>query len=446
MGRVGWLISGVVALLVLCVSVTEGAVRVSPARQDAEYFSFASNRGGDYLIAWTYRDRDWHKRIWVTGGNTEEPIRPQRESLGFEVGFDPWVAVGEDGTQAVMWATRHQVRNDVFYGMAVATRPPGGDWVVQRLARRGADGAYGELAFGPGGRAIALWPANQDEHARLMAAWRPAGATRFGKPYVVYREPTLGGVYDVSARFDDAGRPTLAWSRGSVGCGAILLRAGRPCRETPDAALTTTGDASGTFAAARLLKKNCGDQNLSVAGSGAAAIIMTCNTRRGFIIRLSRRPPGGTFERPRIITGAGRDEYAPRIAVAENGNFLAAWIHRKSFNRHTGAETARLHVIRARIDGPIPDPTPVTRYRAHASDPIALTTLRPWQLGLAWSGGHGRMWVAAVRPSGQLAWRESITRRGAYEPAIGFGPLRQVVFWVGYRHGNRILGRRFIHF
>jgi hypothetical protein len=291
----------------------------------------------------------------------------------------------------------------------VAVRAPGSEtWVAERLARRLVDPSGLTLGFGPQGQAIVAWTVEARRTTTVMVARRPPGGP-FSPPTPVFR--SRASLYGIDLDFDVEGRPTLAWSRGSVETGLVAVPA-RAAREVVrQAVVAVSGDAEGHFGRAQVVAEGCTEGDLAEAPSGAAAIAMVCSpgaTRVG--VRLSRRLPGGPFAPPEAVSRGPGDDYLASLAMDGNGRAVVSWLHRRSSFPPT--RWNRLMLAHADPGQPVGPPRAVTPNLDGEAFPAPLIDPggRPF---LTWIDSSRARFLAAVHADDRLGPVSRIAPRNA---------------------------------
>jgi hypothetical protein len=106
--------------------------------------------------------------------------------------------------------------------LALATAGPRGRFGLQR--ELAPSGAVGDVAVGAGGAVLVVWSqlAPEEEPVDVIAALRPAGASRFGAPEAVSPSERA---HDPAAAFDPrTGHFVVAWAATATGSQGEALR------------------------------------------------------------------------------------------------------------------------------------------------------------------------------------------------------------------------------
>jgi hypothetical protein len=184
-------------------------VRAATSRSGRAVVAWATQDGGEeanqpYVVRAAIRERGERR---FGRARVVDPGAGRRRPAGtFEL------ALGRDGGALMTWS---QVAGDGSEGpnpVVVASAAPGARF--GRPAVLDPDGAAGDVAIAPDGRAIAVWSrilrGNLQQPDQVFAALRPAGSAAFAAAEAVSADGVAGRP---SAAFDPAtGRPAVAWS------------------------------------------------------------------------------------------------------------------------------------------------------------------------------------------------------------------------------------------
>lgn len=126
-------------------------------------------------------------------------------------GFEPQVAVDEDGNEHHIWTRFDGANTRIQYRL----RDQAGNFgSVQTLSTAGQDASQPQIDLAPNGDAVAIWTRSDGSHLRVEGAARPAGGS-FGSVQVV----SAAGQNSDQPRLsvDDSGRAVAVWVRYDVG-------------------------------------------------------------------------------------------------------------------------------------------------------------------------------------------------------------------------------------
>lgn len=243
--------------------------------------------------------------VWVGldgAGSLQASVRPPGGSwsspatIASGQASRPLVQVDQSGDALVAWSSSAG-------GLQRATLPAGGSWSApQQLAAGLSDF---DLAVNTSGAAVAAWTAPGGaivaESGSVLGSW--------GAPVTIaaasYRQ---NGVH---AALNDAGQAALAWR----------TRAG---------ALATTRTPDGTWSAPSVLTTSqaSGSVDVAVDGAGNAAAVLiryVAGSTTQFPVYVSRRPVGGSWGTPVLLSTLNEYVGAPQVVADANGTFVAAW-------------------------------------------------------------------------------------------------------------------------
>lgn len=272
-----------------------------------------------------------------------------------------------------------------------AARQPG--WTPAADVSEPARFTYGpDVAVGPGGLTVAVWPRG-DERLHLWASWRRPGGT-WSTPR---RVPGTRGAMEAEAAFDRDGELVLAWSSGRR---VMVVR--RPLREAWGAPTTVHRTAAGVRGT------RPGDLDLAVNGSGRAALSWnTIDDDLDATYALARVQaavggPGGRWSRATTLSSAGRDAYSAAVAVSRTGRAVVVW------DEHAGSRAGRIMTAtRDRGEG-WTESRALSRWLPHAAGP-KLASLPSGRLAVAWNIGGSNPGIGLRKWRPESGW--SKTRR-----------------------------------
>jgi hypothetical protein len=324
----------------------------------------------------------WQPRpeIAISGGGGGVAIWPQLEGLGTleaasmsltgawgppvslapnEWGqrAEPELAMNEAGEAVAVWAA----------GRIVArVRTPSGEWGGQEtLSPEGSPYGVIDVAVGPAGEAVAVWSqiprVGSNSKYRIESSFRPAGG--HWEPAVTLSDPEHQS-YSPQVAITPTGQITAAWNSYDGGSDHWTVQVAEKQGNQWSAPQAVSGKRDTSFpkldastagatviwqseeegeerwieAASRAGGKWAGPVELSgpesfgaqigVDAAGTAVAIWTSfYGEEGDYVESSTLPVGGTWSEPTAISGrVGLPEpYGARLAVAPNGQTLAAW-------------------------------------------------------------------------------------------------------------------------
>ncbi len=229
----------------------------------------------------------------------------------------PQVAVGPDGTTAVVW-TRYDGSRFVI---EARTRAPGASAYgpVQDLANAGSDAdrsaSKPQVAVAPDGAITVLWARVLVSGYRVQGRTRPAGASDYGP------------VQDLSDVAVDVSRPevavapdgttTVVWSR-DAGSGFIVEARTRPAGAGDYGPVQDLSDGVEGAVEARV----------AVARDGATTVVWkrTLTGARGNLVQARTRPAGASaFGATQDLSEVVSSGLTPQLAVAPDGTTTVVW-------------------------------------------------------------------------------------------------------------------------
>ncbi len=207
--------------------------------------------------------------------------------------------------------------NGANYVVQASTRPPGGTFSAPvDVSVAGQDADLPQVAVGVDGSTTATWDRFDGTSQIVQASTRPPGGT-FSAPVNLSASATGEDAYDPELALSADGTTTVAWRR-EIGANSIVRVSTRP--------------PGGTFSAPVSLSV-AGQSyrpQVAVAADGTATVTWSGPSN---IVQASTRPPGGTFSAPFDLSVAGQDANYPQVAVAADGTTTVVW------DRFDGANT-----------------------------------------------------------------------------------------------------------
>ncbi len=208
----------------------------------------------------------------------------------------PVIGIDRSGNAIAAWAA--------FSGpVETASLPAGGTWTaVKTLAARGQ---AVNLAVNPAGAAIVTWGTRT---ATVAASGTVLGG--FAAPVSVGPPPPYPIGYTRVA-LNDAGQAALAWATGTNNMAA-------------------TRSADGTWGTAVKLSGNRdGPVDVAIDGAGDTIAVFgqlhVSGTSTTATAYTSRRPAGGTWGAPTVLSVPGDNAITPRAAADTAGTFVVGW-------------------------------------------------------------------------------------------------------------------------
>ena len=294
------------ALLATIAAAPAQAATVSPA--GVRFPQIAVNAKGATVVAWERRTKAAFA-VEVRSGATASKLGRTTRLAGR--GYSPRVAIGADGTRAVMWLQR-AARGGVRTVRVAVARPGHRFGKGQLVDRRHANMATVGVAVQPTGRVVAV---SRRSSNRLGYALAPRGHA-FGK---LRDLTTTGSITSDSLALDPRD-------------GAVVVAYGTPVSSAPptnqQAGVRTLTTGSAAFSPQTVISDPAGLSEsvpAVVAGSGATGVAYN----QSGSLRIARRNADGTWAAPELIASPayGADVFAInlRATLAADGLALATW-------------------------------------------------------------------------------------------------------------------------
>jgi hypothetical protein len=234
-------------------------------------------------------------------------------AAGFQAS-EPQVALDRYGNAVSVWTQSDGTNNRIL----ASYRTSGLTTFfgpTQTISAAGQPASEPQVAVDPAGNAVAVWSRFDGTRLRIQAAYRPAGASStFGAVQDV--SDTVGEAFGPHVAISDAGEAAATWSRFD-GTNYRVQAAIRPA-----------GGAS-TFAAPATLSAAGADgfeSAVAVAPDGNAVAAWYRSDGLRLRIQTSTRAPAGSFSAsPQTISPVTEDTFSPRLAIADTGIATAVW-------------------------------------------------------------------------------------------------------------------------
>jgi len=297
-------------LVAAALAVTAPASAATISRAGVRFPQLAVNPDGATVVAWERASKGSFAVEAREGGSPGVLARTQRLS---PKGYRPLVAVGDDGTKAVMWLEPGaRGRNTV----RVAIARPGHRFDSPRTAQRQVANLFPiAVAVQPAGRVVAVWSRGK---TAAVALARKGHA--FGRPQ------SLGaaiGAHVVSDPRD--GSVIVQQSSTPIVSGGLQ----------PGGVRTLSPTASSFSAPLPAPFTGAEPANLSglgpvlVAGPGGVAAVTTAMTNDSTAILFARRAADGSWTAPRLVATIpfvdGQFVEGLTAALPADGSAIAAW-------------------------------------------------------------------------------------------------------------------------
>jgi hypothetical protein len=299
------------ALAAVAAPASAPAATVSPTKVRAP--QVAVNADGATVVAW---ERLLRRGIAIEARAGDAPLELGRSRRLSFTGHNPRVAVGTDGTKAVMWS-EDGVRGVRLIRVAVA-RPGHGFGRGQLVDRRRANTSVVGVAVQPSGRVVAIWRRSSGRLAVALAR-RNHGFGR-ARNLAAISQPAAGTI-PVDPRD-----------------GSVIVAYATPATSSPpvnpQAAVRTLTLSGGTFSAPTVVSQGPGTSGFDqafpslVSGPGGVGVAYT-QSGDPSSLHLVRRNASGTWAASERIGLAtyGVDTFASGLqaTLPADGSAVAAW-------------------------------------------------------------------------------------------------------------------------
>jgi hypothetical protein len=292
-------------------------------------------------------------------------------------------------------------------------------WLApQDLSDAGRDAVLPQVAADGAGDVFAVWERYNGAIWVVQAAQRPAGGDWTASQDL----SGSGGGGDAQLAVDPAGNAVAVWESADAHFGVQAAR--RPAGE----AWTAPQDLSPADEPSQ-------SPQVALDPAGNAIAIWQSWNGATHVIEASRRPAGGAWSAPQVLSAVGQDAELPQVALDASGGAVAAWV------RHTGSSD----VVQAASQ-----PAGGTW---RAAQDLSAEDAHPPQLAVDQAGDAVVVWArtagivrAAERPAGG-AWGAprdlSLASQDASDPDVAMGPSGSAVaVWERFDGSNYIVQAR----
>lgn len=422
-------VSGVVALVVVGLAVVGGSARawattvsdLSVPGDNASAPSIAADGLGNAVAVFRSHDGTVSRVQAVyrpVGGTWSAPVTlsvPGQEAFQPE----PRVAVDGTGRAIAVW----EASVDGVSRLQTADRRADGTWSTP-VTLSGADHHAGSpaIAVDPRGGATVVWHGSAtsgDAPDDVRAIHRPAGGT-WGSPLVL-ADHAVSPHVDV----DGQGNAVAVWTQSVDGI--LEVR-------------TATLPSGRVWSKAVTLSEPGRDAKLprvAVNASGTAVAVWRGYDGSDWRVQAARRPSGGAWSAPALVSGSGRSAEDAEVALDGTGNAVAVWRRDGVVNVDSDA----VQVADLPAGGSWSAPVTVSSADLPALEPKVSVDTRG-NVVAAWRSGDGTNWrtVARRRPVGQLWGSElwlSDSGQNAFNQQITVdGQGNAIAAWYRY-DGNK---------
>lgn len=352
---------------------------LSPAAEMASGPAAAVAPNGTTTVVWSAREVGgsgafavFARRLGPAGapeGPAQQLSEPGQDAL------EPQVAVGPDGTAAVVW-----VRSDGS-NFVVQTRRIAADGglgpAVTDLSASGRDAFEPRLALAPDGAAVVVW--KRFDGADYLIKERRLDPGGFPGATSNTLSAAGGDAAEPAVAVAPDGEATVVWSRYDGEDSIVQARRvdaeGAPGEGAID--LSPAGESAV-------------EPQVVVGPNGAATVAWNRFDGADWIVQAAALPPGGAPETAVAdLSAAGRNAAEPALAVGPDGGTLAAW------ERWDGGA----YVVQARQLSPDGAPgatLPLSEAGRDAAEP-RLAIGPAGAAAISWSRFDGSGWVAQER-------------------------------------------------
>lgn len=234
-------------------------------------------------------------------------LAPQTVSQPGQDASQQRVAFDQSGDATAVWQSAGGPNPVIM----AAERPASGAFSApQTLSDPSAYSTSPDVAGDAQGDAVAVWLHFEGAHARVQAAYRPAGGS-FGAPQTLSaagyeaREPRVA--------MNGAGEAVIVWSLASG------------LTEEVQAASAAPGGVFGEPADLTSFTTVASVPQVALDSHGDAIAVWDGSDGANIRIEDALRPAGGSFGSPQFLSPAGYNADTPQIAFDATGDALAVW-------------------------------------------------------------------------------------------------------------------------
>jgi hypothetical protein len=285
----------------------------------------------------------------------------------FQNALDPRLAMGFNGDAVAIWQV--EVQSSVLRS---ATHVPGGGWASQPDPLAAVYGSVStpRIAVDGSGNAAAVWSDGDASATRVMSATLPAGGTWSAPVALTGPLPVAPGP---QIAVDPAGNAVAVWRRldGTRNVVQAATRAAGGTWQQPV-------DISAADADAVL-------PQVAMDPRGATVVVWLRADGDHDVVQSAARPPGGAWQPPVDVSGAGYDAFEPRVALDAEGNATAVWRGQRQDGSAIVAQSAgydaagpRLRALSIPASGVAGSPVSLSVDPLDVWSPLAATT---WSFG-----------------------------------------------------------------
>ncbi len=300
----------------------EPARKISPAAVDAQAPFVGIDSAGDAVATWrsVAGGEEFIEESSRTGPSGPWSTPAVVHELGAEelMPFDPDLAVAANGAATIVWSRKHV--------LSASTRPAGGGFgAAEGVTEEDADNSGPGVAIDAGGDATAVFEFETGGKRVIASSTRPAGG-KWSPPATISE---AGNVNVPSVAVNARGDAVAVWEDFFEEMGAGTMEehiqvatrgAGAPAWGAP-VTLTKTETGVG----------EPGNQEVAIDGQGDAVAIWgrMHGAERETIETSQDHVLGSSWSAPVAVSGPGKMEEAPQVAVSPAGSAMIVWERRE---------------------------------------------------------------------------------------------------------------------
>lgn len=221
--------------------------------------------------------------------------------------LDPEVAVGTDGSTAVVW----RQWDGAYYRVVTTSRAtPDSSWSAPTtLSAAGRDAWDPQVAVGVKGTVTVAWRRSDGSHERVQASYKPAKKPWSGPATV---SAAGGDAWDPQVAIGAGDRSVVAWSRTDAVQSWV-----QAATQSGNSPWSVPVNLSGAGVDAT-------EPQVAAGGGGVVAAIWRSWDGNNERVQAASTT-GGAWTSPATISAAGRDAHDPDVAVDSTGTATAVW-------------------------------------------------------------------------------------------------------------------------
>jgi hypothetical protein len=226
---------------------------------------------------------------------------PLTISAGVDIVNSPAVAMGGRGRIAATW----QAQDIGVLTVRASVRAPQFALYDVTLTRPDETGARPDIAVSRQDTTVAIWSSYSATYSGIAAArLGPNGS--WSTPVDIAPQGT--SFADPKVAFDDAGNATAAWALSDCSVGGAVMA------------------ADGTWGVPVPIASSCAEEiHLVVNGQGRAALSWRTTAVREPVLWIATRDLAGVWSAPVMLAGAARSQFGPQAGISAAGDVTAVW-------------------------------------------------------------------------------------------------------------------------